>query len=147
MPDDITWVLEPDVFGDSDSRFREAVLSGGHGLVTWKDTWWASEAWPRLEGHATIFRGSLANADAIRRRLPWRPGAYCDTQGFSCSSWYPRAARWLLHDGWSFTTAASLAADPGSVLASLGDPDSVFVRPDSPLKPFSGRVLQRGPSR
>ena len=49
MPDDITWVLEPDVFGDADGRFREAVLSSGQGLVTWKDAWWTSETWPRLE--------------------------------------------------------------------------------------------------
>ena len=25
----------------------------------------------------------------------------------------------------------------------MGDPSRIFVRPDSPLKPFSGRVLDR----
>jgi hypothetical protein len=36
-----------------------------------------------------------------------------------------------------------LVANPDKVLAQIGAPGSFFVRPDSPLKPFSGRVLQR----
>lgn len=39
--------------------------------------------------------------------------------------------------------AVELVADPARALAPLGNPDAVFVRPDSPLKPFSGRVLGR----
>jgi hypothetical protein len=39
--------------------------------------------------------------------------------------------------------AEDLVADPRAALHPLGDPDSVFVRPDSPLKPFAGRVLRR----
>jgi hypothetical protein len=36
-----------------------------------------------------------------------------------------------------------LVADPVVALAPIGSPDTFFVRPDSPLKPFSGRVLER----
>jgi len=34
-----------------------------------------------------------------------------------------------------------LVDDSRRVLAAFGNPAAVFVRPDSPLKPFSGRVL------
>jgi len=34
-------------------------------------------------------------------------------------------------------------SEPDRCLAEIGSPESFFVRPDSPLKPFSGRVIKR----
>lgn len=138
-----TWVLEAEVFPDSHGRMRDAVLATCGEVVLWRDDWLAEESWPRLAERAVIFHGSLGNAAAIAERLPWTPGALCDTARFHCSAWYPRAARWLLHQQWVRSTAEDLAAAPDAVLAPLGAPAQVFVRPDSPLKPFSGRVLRR----
>jgi hypothetical protein len=39
--------------------------------------------------------------------------------------------------------AKELVSNPDLSLAPLGAPEAVFVRPDTPLKPFSGRVLHR----
>lgn len=75
--------------------------------------------------------------------MPWRPGAYCETSAFRCSAWYGRAERWLLHQAWRATTVAALVDAPGKELSFLGDAPRFFVRPDSPLKPFSGRVVSR----
>jgi ATP-grasp domain, R2K clade family 3 len=138
----ITWVLEAEVFPESHDAMRAAALEAGHEVLVWQDEWWMTGRWPRLSDQSVIFHGSLGNADRIRKELPWTPGAYCDTRAFHCTSWYPRAQRWLLHQNWRILPAATLAADPKAALVSLGGPDSVFVRPDSPLKPFSGRVLR-----
>ena len=51
---------------------------------------------------------------------------------------------WLLHERWEIHPAAEFIADSDAILDRLGAAESVFVRPDSPLKPFSGRVLRRG---
>jgi hypothetical protein len=40
-----------------------------------------------------------------------------------------------------FTTVRALVDDPAVALKPLGNPAQVFVRPDSALKPFSGRQL------
>jgi hypothetical protein len=40
-----------------------------------------------------------------------------------------------------FTTVAELVSAPAEPLRRLGNPERLFVRPDSPLKPFSGRSL------
>ena len=40
-----------------------------------------------------------------------------------------------------FTTVRELVSDRTPVLQPLGNPDDVFVRPDSALKPFAGRQL------
>ena len=144
MPDPITWVLEADVFPDSHARMQEAIAEHGHTVILWSDEWWATGRWPRLPGTRALFHGSLGNAARIQQELPWRPGAFCATDRFRCSAWYPAAKPWLLHESWVLTTVAALIADAEAVLAPIGSPESFFVRPDSPLKPFSGRVVSRG---
>jgi ATP-grasp domain-containing protein len=136
-----TWVLERDVFPDAHAGLRAAALAASHDVVPWQDDWLTNDRWPRLPGQTVVFHGSLGNAAQIADRFPWRPGAFCRTSAFYCSAWYPQAMEWLLHRKWTVTSAAELAANPEKALAPLGSPATVFVRPDSPLKPFSGRVL------
>lgn len=134
-----TWVLEGDVFADGDRALAAAVLEAGGRVIRWTDEWWADGRWPERPGEAVVFHGSLMNADRIARELPWRPGAICSSDRFACSAWWPPAADDLVTPRFAFTTVADLASD--------GPPPEfgarVFVRPDSPLKPFSGRVLER----
>lgn len=138
----VCWVLEQDVFAANYSEMADAVRRAGHSVIAWQDEWWNSGAWPNLADQAVVFHGSLGNAARIRSELPWHPGAYCDTPAFDCSAWYPRAGQWLLHREWRLLPADNLVADPRSALKPLGSPDRVFVRPNSPLKPFSGRVVR-----
>lgn len=137
----LTWVLETDVFASGHAAMEKAAHDAGHAVVHWNDDWWWSSGWPKLGDATVVFHGSLGNADRVRRELPWSPGAFCDTEAFRCSAWYDRASNWLLHQSWVHSTVEQLAAAPTDVLQTLGGASHVFVRPDSPLKPFSGRVL------
>jgi hypothetical protein len=139
----VTWVLEADVFPASHALMRDAVRGVSAEVVRWKDDWLVDESWPRLSARTVIFHGSLGNAALVAERLPWRPGSFCDTQGFHCSRWYPRVDRWLLHRTWTLSSVEELVTAAPDVLARIGAPDRFFVRPDSPLKPFSGRVVER----
>ena len=134
------WLIEKDVFSpDYGPRMTAAVKAAGHTVMQWNDAWWA-DGLPSLEG-PVMFHGSLGNAAEIVARCPgWKPGAYCNVEAFRCSSWYPRASRWLLQSQHEILPASALVANPKAILDRLGV-DEVFVRPDSPLKPFSGRVL------
>ncbi|MFO0944533.1 MAG: ATP-grasp domain-containing protein [Planctomycetota bacterium] len=136
----VTWVLEEEVFADSNKQLRDAVMEAGADVIRWKDPWIADESWPRLSGKKVIFHGSLNNAAKVADSLPWQPGAYCDTEKFHCSRWYLRAKPWLLQQHWTISTVKDLVSHPNEVLGRIGSPESVFVRPDSPHKPFSGRV-------
>lgn len=133
-----TWVLERDVFPDSDKALASAVTDAEANVVSWRDEWWSDGRWPRPDG-VVIFHGSLSNADRVSRELTWNPGAFCSTALFACSKWWPQAAEYLVTPRYAFTTVADLVES--------GPPEDfgerVFVRPDSPLKPFSGRVLER----
>ena len=137
----ITWVLESQVFPATHSPLREAITRAGHRIVDWQDDWWAEGNWPGLADSSVVFHGSLENAARIRQTLPWQPGSFCDVAAFHCSSWYQGAQKWLLHCQWQALPAKELVDDSRRVLDAFGNPAAVFVRPDSPLKPFSGRVL------
>jgi len=137
----VTWVLESAAFPDRHAALIAALDRAGHPIVQWDDDWWASGRWPRLGDGPVVFHGSLENAARIRAGLPWRPGVFCDVGAFTCSTWYPRASAWLVHRQWRAIPAYLLAEDPVAAVRRLGDLDAVFVRPDSPLKPFAGRVL------
>lgn len=138
----LTWVLESGVFPESHSAMVAAVTGTDASVVEWNDEWWRRREWPALGG-PVVFHGSLGNADRIAREVPWRPGSYCKTEAFKCSAWYARAERWLLHRVWRSTTVGALVNSPSSKLSFLDDSSRFFVRPDSPLKPFSGRVVAR----
>ncbi len=128
------WILEEAVFASGFS-LADAARAAGHRVTSWDDAWWSNQGWPRRVDSPTVFHGSLGNAARIRREVGWHPGAFCDVDAFRCAAWYPTAAAWLLHQSWTLTSARALVeAQPHA--------DAVFVRPDSPLKPFSGRVLQ-----
>jgi hypothetical protein len=86
------WVLEADVFADCHRGLRDAVTAADGEVVLWRDDWLVDDSWPRLAGKTVVFHGSLGNAALVAERLPWSPGAFCDTERFRRSSWYPAAA-------------------------------------------------------
>jgi hypothetical protein len=133
-----TWVLEEDVLSDGDRLLAAAVRAAGADVLSWQDVWWSDRAWPRPEG-PVIFHGSLGNADRLAREHVWTPGAFCSTEEFACSRWWPAMAEHLLTPRFALTTVADIVSDGPP--AEFGE--RIFVRPDSPLKPFSGRVLDR----
>ena len=140
----VTWVLESEVFPDSHGPLRQAVRKAGHRIVDWKDDWWTDGLPPNLGGSNTLFHGSLGNAARIAENLDWRPGSFCNTSAFFCSAWYEASREWLLHTDWRVLPATDFVKFASAIAADLGCRDRIFVRPDSPLKPFSGRVLDVG---
>jgi hypothetical protein len=139
----VTWVLESDAFVGRHELLKAALGRAGHRVVQWSDEWWMDGGWPRLSDGAVVFHGSLGNAARIRTELPWRPGAFCDINAFHCSTWYPRAKEWLANETWRMLPANVLVTDPAAALGPMAGMASVFVRPDSPLKPFAGRIVRR----
>lgn len=134
-----TWVLEREVFANGDEALATAVLEAGGQVLSWRDEWWVDGRWPRRTAEPVVFHGSLANADRISQELPWKPGSFCATDRFACSAWWPGLADRLVAPRHVFTRVADLVQNGPP--ADFGE--RVFVRPDSPLKPFSGRVLGR----
>jgi hypothetical protein len=131
----VTWILESDVFPETHLPVRDAIRRIGHSVVNWDDAWW-NDGFPVDLTSPIVFHGSLGNAALITERLNWRPGSFCPVDAFRCSTWYESARPWLLHSNWHI-----LPANAAGVAKLVGSSSKLFVRPDSPLKPFSGRIV------
>jgi hypothetical protein len=140
MPN-VTWVLEPDIFPETHGPIRNAIRDRGLRLVEWSDAWWTDGVPSNIPTSCVVFHGSLGNASRIANELQWKPGSFCPVQSFLCSSWYKSARQWLVHTDWIVCAASELVANASKIAEQLGETDRLFVRPDSPLKPFSGRVV------
>jgi hypothetical protein len=139
---DVHWLLERDVFGEGPPPLLDAARRAGHGVTIWRDDWWSSGAFPGIDDERVVFHGSLGNAARIAALGRWSPGAWCNVERLRCSAWYPAAERWRLNDRYVQTTVRELCEQPSTIVDTLGVAlREIFVRPDSPLKPFSGRVV------
>jgi len=138
-----TWVLESPAFSTGHATLLPALAGAGDPTIQWDDAWWTTGEYPALSATPVVFHGSLGNAARIRAELPWRPGAFCDVPAFHCYAWYPRAKEWLVHREWRVLPANEVASNALAALEPIGALDAAFIRPDSPLKPFAGRVLPR----
>ena len=138
----VTWVLESDVFPVSHEPLRNLIQGAGHPIVEWSDSWWDDGLPPRLTDSPVVFHGSLGNASKLAETADWIPGAFCRTEHFHCSQWYGVARDWLVHSDWEILPAIEFVRTAEAVGEKLGSSERLFVRPDSPLKPFSGRVVE-----
>ncbi|EMI19076.1 hypothetical protein RMSM_03993 [Rhodopirellula maiorica SM1] len=137
----VIWILESDMFPTSHAALRQAITNTGHTIVDCKDEWWLYEP-PEFNSETPIvFHGSLGSAAVIEIKRIWHPGSFCPVNNFCCTAWYPKATRWLLNERWLCMPANEFVAHAADIAAEIGCAEQVFVRPDSPLKPFSGRVL------
>jgi hypothetical protein len=138
---EFTWILESSVFPNGDV-INSAAKKAGHFIVEWDDFWWENQKIPSITTKA-IFHGSLMNADRIYHELNWKPGSFCNTNKFNCTSWYKHANQFLLNSKWINIPAKEFVENSNAIFEKLNSQENVFVRPNSPLKPFSGRVIKK----
>lgn len=138
------WLIEPQAFTNPKvyhENFKIALQDQGHQYALWNDECW-DRGLPDFHEEKVLFHGSLGNAARITRECPtWTPGAYCNVTTLAFSHWASAVGDNLLNLNHRILPANELVANPQVTLKALGSPDRVFVRPDSPLKEFSGRLL------
>lgn len=135
----VHWLIEVGVFPETASRVCSAIETHGDRWTRYADGI-ADAALPPRES-CVVFWGSLGAAYRDRVAARWRPGAIGDIEQFRVASYAPRLDRLLVNADFVTTTVRDLVEDRQDVLARLHQPQRVFVRPDSALKPFAGRVL------
>jgi len=132
------WIIERSAFPASADRIIGALERCGIRWTEYRDEDAAARG--PCDGRA-LFWGSLGAAYEQRVAAAFRPGAIGDPDEFLFSRVHRQLGSLLANRDLVFTSASRLVADPGRELAALGSPPRVFVRPDSALKPFSGRVV------
>jgi len=135
----MNWIIENDAFSSGDILLP-ALKKLGRRFVLWSDEFWLTreyESFPK----ESIFHGSLGNAAKLRAKALFEPGSLCDEQHFSYSFIAENYKDFVLSRNVIFTTISDLLSDKSVLSALTKNTRKIFVRPDSPLKEFSGRVL------
>ncbi|MBK7533791.1 MAG: ATP-grasp domain-containing protein [Myxococcales bacterium] len=141
------WILEPGVFGAGAPPLAEAAVRAGHQVIAWRDDLSRSlehgeQLAQELDDQAPVmFHGSLELAATMAASPRWRPGAFCDVASLRHGAWAEQAQPYLANPRYLMTTVGQLVADPEGIAGELAMDGRIFVRPESPLKPFSGRVV------
>jgi hypothetical protein len=135
----VHWLIEVGVFPETASRVCAAIEARGDRWTRYVDGIAEAELPPREA--CVVFWGSLGAAYRDRVAARWRPGAIGDIEQFRVASYAPRLGPLLANTDAVTTTVRDLVEKRQDVLARLHRPQRVFVRPDSALKPFAGRVL------
>lgn len=141
------WIEDSIAFERSD-ELKQAVRTAGHRFVEWQQEWLTSGL-PEYITHEKNLFAHLALADAhdlFQQQPPdWTPGVLCDASAFACTSWYKDFLDVLIHETWHTTTVRNLVEHTtqqlGCILDDVSPETHYFVRPNSALKPFAGRVL------
>jgi hypothetical protein len=135
----VHWLIEVGVFPETASRVCSAIEARGDRWTRYVDGIAEAELPPREA--CVVFWGSLGAAYRDRVAARWHPGAIGDIEEFRVASYAPRLAPLLANTDMVTTTVRDLVEKRQGVLDRLHQPERVFVRPDSALKPFAGRVL------
>lgn len=131
------WVIENQVFSNQAAGLIQALQAAGHGLTLWSDALLERSRAP-WSAETVVFHGALGTAVALREK-PWAPQIFCDVAALHSSAYYPLYEKYRLNQIYEVLPADQAVSDKARIFAGFGE--QVFVRPDSPLKEFSGRVL------
>jgi hypothetical protein len=73
----------------------------------------------------------------------WIPGAFATIECFYCSSYYCHFGKYLLNRNYMMLPFGELDRCQDFLFRVVGRDDRIFIRPDSPLKLFTGQFASR----
>lgn len=147
----VGWLIDADIFDSYHDELAAAVTRHGHEVASvnrphppyeWEDVRFAyRKAFP--PGACVV---AHADIDLVSRVLDdklWTPGAFATVPHFFCSHYYGHFGRFLLNRDYIMLPYAELPRCRDFLFDTLGVEDRLFVRPDSPLKIFTGLTISR----
>ena len=147
----VGWLLDASVFDEYHDELADAVVRNGFEARSisrpnppyrWDDTESAyRKAFPA--GACVVTHADIDLVNRVLHDARWIPGAFATIDHFFCSSYYPRFHRYLLNQDHVMLPFAALRQRSQELFDSFGRDGRVFVRPDSPLKLFTGLVVSR----
>jgi hypothetical protein len=83
----------------------------------------------------------LAILTRIGRERRWEPGVFATVEHFSCSNYFCHFGDYLLNRVYTMVPFGEIRRLKTFLFDTFGQEGRIFVRPDSPLKLFTGQVV------
>lgn len=132
----LTWVIETNV-NEAAERLAKAAQEAGDQVVRWDGQ---DDRGLPPDGARAVFYGSLQGCEHFRSR-GWVPGVLGSDEELKFSAWIHKVKWHALNYLHHVVTTVDEVANVVFPWYQPEAPQKVFVRPDSALKPFSGRLL------
>jgi hypothetical protein len=140
----VNWLFESDVFDENISRIIDEVKRQGMRADI-------AHYIPQQSGQSykdfyepyscVVFYGTLNFASQLVRETNWIPGAYNNSPGFDCTSYYPHIGHYLLTEKYAMLPYGDLQRQKVSLYQAYGQSDTIFIRPNSGGKVFTGQTV------
>ncbi|REJ66320.1 MAG: DUF4343 domain-containing protein [Planctomycetota bacterium] len=147
----VNWLLDADLFEDYRDELISAIRDQGFGVkllqvpsppFRWEDVGCSyRETFP--EEACVISHGDIELVTRIHRERRWTPGAFGTVENFACSSYVCHYGKYWLNRDYIMLPFGELDRCRDFLFAALGRDDRIFIRPDSPLKLFTGQLATR----
>jgi len=140
----VKWLFEKDTFEEDLDDIQKAVTDQGmeYKLCTYVPFEGDSQFLNLFdEKDCVIFYGSLQYARQIKRVAKWVPGVYCTLANYECLNYYPYFGDHLLNADYLMLPFGELDRRRGFLYDTLGEDGSIFLRPSSGFKTFTGTIV------
>ena len=147
----VGWLLDASVFDAYHDELLDAIVRNGFQARSinrpnppyrWDDTDSSyRKAFPA--GACVVTHADIDLVNRVLHDARWIPGAFATVDHFFCSSYFPHFLTYLLNQDHVMLPFAALRQRSQELFDSFGRDGRVFVRPDSPLKLFTGLVVSR----
>jgi ATP-grasp domain, R2K clade family 3 len=144
----VGWLLHGDVFAEYHDELTAAIRACGHHFVSLNRPRAPYDSDDLHNGYRNAFpSGScvITHADIdlvlrVRAAACWTPGVFATLPNYFCSHYFTYLQPYLLNGECTFLPFAELVSQKESLFDRFGIDGAIFVRPDSPLKIFTGQT-------
>jgi hypothetical protein len=144
----VSWLIETDLFPEYAESLLAALRAQGHVAKAvpelliqyrWQDVGCSYRSL-FAEGECVVFHGSIGIASELQADNPWRPGVWFSRENYNCSTYYCHFAKFLLNSDYVMLPFGELRRRRDFLFQLFGADGSIFVRPDSVAKSFTGQL-------
>lgn len=147
----VNWLLDASVFDTYHDELAAAIERAGHVVRSinrpappylWDD---APNAYRKAfpQDACVIVHADIDLVERVRSERLWTPGVFATVEHFHCSHYYAHFGPHLLNRDYVMLPFAELRRRADFLFDTIGRDGKLFVRPDSPLKLFTGLVVSR----
>ncbi len=147
----VGWLIDAAAFESYHDELVAAVKRNGYTVVSisrppmpyhWRDVpSLYRNAFPT--GACVVTHGDVDLVRCVRADGLWTPGVFASVEKYFCSHYYTHLGKYLLNERYAMLPFGELPRCINFLVKTFGVDDKVFVRPDSPLKSFTGQVISR----
>lgn len=145
----VGWLVDAVAFDSYHNELVAAIERNGHRAISvtrpnppyqWDDVNCSyRNAFPT--GACVVVHADLDLVRRVQTDQLWIPGALATVPHYFCSYYYPRLGPYLLNKTYLMLPFGDVPRQKDWLFETLGHKQTLFIRPDSPLKLFTGQTI------